>query len=179
MQDESQIIERHLIEMLTLAGEYCITIEKAEYTEKTELISFLSKISPMLYLRGSIFPVTEEPDEDGDERIVTQEQWENLFNTLRNKFGSEDVFNFLDYNSAEQDEIAPGSLSELFADVYQDMKDFVWLMTKNSQQSRKFAAYNIKQLYISNWGPKLLLAQMIFHSRLLLSSLPDDYSDLD
>jgi hypothetical protein len=179
MQDESQIIERHLIEMLTLAGEFCITVEKAEQSEKNELLGFLSKISPMLYLRGSLFPVTEEPDENGDERIVTQEQWENLFNILRDKFGSEDVFNFLDYNSSEQDEIAKGSLSEIFADVYQDMKDFVWLMTKNSQLSRKFAAYNIKQLYISNWGPKLLLAQMIFHSRTLLSNMQDEYSDLD
>jgi len=179
MQDESQLIERHLIEMLTLAGEYCITIEKSDQSDKNELLIFLSKISPMLYLRGILFPVTEEPDEEGDERVVTQEQWENLFNSLRIKFGTDDVFNFLDYNSPEQDEISKGSLSELFADVYQDMKDFVWLMTKNSLVSRKYAAYDIKQLFISNWGPKLLLAQSMLHSKVLLSPIPDEYSDLE
>jgi hypothetical protein len=179
MQEESQLIERHLIEMLTLAGEFCIAIENAENIEKSELLHILSRISPMLYLQGTLFPDTEEPEENGSERVVTQEQWENVFNALRNKIGMEDVFNYLEYNSLEQDEISRGSLSELFADIYQDMKDFVWLMTKNSLVSRKYAAYDIKQLYISNWGPKILLAQMIFHSRLLLSLQADDYSDLD
>lgn len=179
MQDESQILERHLVDMFTLAGEYCIRMEKAEQSEKQELIEFLNKISPMLYLHGNLFPITEQPDEEGNERVVTEEQWESLFNTLRNKFGTDDLFNFLDYHSPEQDEITKGSLAEVFADVYQDMKDFVWLMTKDSLVSRKFAAYDIKQLFISNWGPKLLLAQTILHSRIVLSMQADEYSDLD
>jgi hypothetical protein len=179
MHDESQLIERHLVEMLTLAGEFCIMVENAEQSGKNELIGFFGKIAPMLYLRGALFPVTEEPDDTGDERMVTQEQWENVFNSLRNKFGEEDLFNYLDYNSPGQDEVLRGSLSELFADVYQDMKDFAWLMTKNSMISRKYAAYDVKQLFISNWGPKILLAQVILHSRMLASQIPDEYNDLD
>ncbi|NVO18263.1 MAG: DUF5063 domain-containing protein [Bacteroidetes bacterium] len=179
MQEDTQLIDRHLVEMLTLAGEYCINIENTENADPIELKSFLSKISPMLYLRGILFPLTEEPEEEAAERFVTQEQWENVFNSLRNKFGKEDLFNFLDYSSPSQDEILKGSLAELYADVYQDMKDFVYLMTKNTVLARKYASYDVKQLFINNWGPKLLLAQTMLHQIVNKQQEKEDLSFID
>ncbi len=179
MPDDAKHIERHLIEMFTLAGEYCIKIENAEQFSKDEIFTFLHKISPLLYLRGLLFPITEEPEEEGDERIVTEEQWENVFNTLRNKFGTDDNFNYLDFATPENIDPIKGSLAELFSDVYQDMKDFAWLMTKNSLVATKHAAYDIRKLFVANWGAKLLLAQLVMHSRLITENAEEDYADLD
>jgi hypothetical protein len=179
MQDESNPLERHLIEMFTLAGEYCLAIENLAQDNKEELFKFLSRISPILYLKGLLFPVSEEPVDEGNERVVTEEQWETVFNNLRNIFGADDFFFFVDQKSPDSNEAVKGSLAELFADVYQDLKDFAWLMTKNSTLARNHAAYEIKRLFISNWGLKLLLAQSILHSRVIDKAPDDDYPDLD
>jgi len=176
--DEPMLSEKHLVEMLTLAGEFCINLEKADLFEKSDLIHFLSRISPILYLQGLLFPVLPEPEEEGNERFVTEEQWEGVFNTLRTKLGEEDRYSFVEPISGENGEVSAGSLSELFADVYQDMKDFAWLMTKNTAASRVHASFNIKHYFLSNWGAKLLQAQNILHSRYIaIREEGDEYLD--
>jgi len=179
MPVESQNLERHLIEMMTLAGEYCITLENAGKSTKEELYAFLHKVAPMLYLRGLLFPETEEPGDDGDERMVTEEQWENVFNSLRNQFGREDAFNYLDDADPGNTDLMKGSLAELYSDVYQDMKDFLWLMTKKSLIATRHAAFDVRKLFVSNWGIKLLRAQLVLHSRLFITDTGEDYQDLD
>ncbi|MBK7027953.1 MAG: DUF5063 domain-containing protein [Bacteroidales bacterium] len=175
MQEESQVLERHLIEMLTLAGEYCIMMEKLEQVEKDDLLIFLQKVSPILYIKGLLFPVTPEPEEGGDERMVTEEQWEQVFNSIRNKLGEADKFRFFDPIQETGEDIQTFQLSEIYADVYQDMKDFAWLMTKNTLLARQFAAFNIRKYFIENWGYKLLKAQIILHSRLIKTKETSDF----
>ena len=179
MSDETTGMERQLIELFTLAGEYCLMVENAEQHSKEELLEFFGKISPILYVRGLLFPAVEEPEEEGDERYVTEEQWENAFNSLRNKFALDDPFRYTDPCQPESDEVIYGSLAELIADVYQDMKDFSWLMTKSLQVARDYAAFNIKQWFLSNWGHKLLLAQLVIHSRFLNPDKDSSFPDLD
>lgn len=179
MAGETQNLERHLIEMITLAGEYCITLENAENSSKEELYTFLHKVAPLLYLQGLLFPETDEPDDESDERMVTEEQWENVFNALRSQFGPEDTFLYLDPPEPGNTDVLTGSLSELYSDVYQDLKDFMWLMTKKSLIATRHAAYDIKKLFLSNWGAKLLRAQTVLHSRMYPAVPDEDYLDLD
>lgn len=177
MQEELQLPERQLVEMLTFAGEYCIMMEKLENVETFELNSFLQKIGPVLYLKGLLFPeITEPEEEEGDERFVTEEQWERVFTGLRNHFGESDQFKFQDPGSEDAE---MNSLAELYADVYQDLKDFAWLMTKNTQLARSFAAFNIRKYFNSNWGYKLLKAQLVLHSRLIKQVDAEGYDELD
>jgi hypothetical protein len=176
--EDPQSIERHLIEMFTLAGEYCLTIENAENLPKEELYRFISRISPLLYVRGILFPDTEEPEEEGNDRLVTEEQWEMVFNTLRNKFGVEDNFFVINPDADDSNELLKGSLAENLADVYQDMKDFAWLMSKNTVISRQYAAFEVKRLFKSNWGLKILNAQWVLHNRILKDNRDEEYSDL-
>jgi len=179
MNEESPLLERHLIEMMTIAGEYCITLEKAEQTTREELIRFFTKVVPILYLKGLLFPVTDEPEEPGNERFVTEEQWENVFNSIRNVLAQEDEFVYLSAPGPEDQEISIGSLAEIFADVYQDMKDFIWLMTKNTALAREYAAFNLKTSFLEIWGSKLLTAQQVLHSRYLSHHNSSDKFDLD
>ncbi|MBK7211888.1 MAG: DUF5063 domain-containing protein [Bacteroidales bacterium] len=179
MQDESEIIERQLIDLFTLSGEYCIAVEKAGQSGKDEIMSFLSKLAPILYLKGLLFQAQPEPEEGLNETFVTEEQWEEVFNTLRNLFGDDDRIAYAQPGSKDGTEIIQGSLAELFADAYQDLKNFVFLMTKNSILSKQYASYNIKADFEANWGFKLLQAQIFLHQRILMKTDEPDYSDLD
>jgi len=173
MVENEAITEKQLVEMLTIAGEYCIALENAEQATKENLMNFLIKAAPILYLKGLLFPVMEEPEDEGDERMVTEEQWEHVFLTLREKFGEDDRFQSINYLEADG-ELKQASLAELFADVYQDMKDFAWLMTRNTTAARHWAAFNIGRFFRLNWGEKLLLAQSVLHARMISRSAESD-----
>jgi len=149
---------RQVIEMLTVANEYCLFIEKAEEYTKDQLLGFLQKVTPLLYIKGALLPETEVSNPDADERFVTEEQWSNVFADLKTKFGDDDTFWAFDPMNFSPDDSRKLSLAELLADAYQDMKDFVLLYQRNTTISQENAAAAIRNLFFTHWGSRLATA---------------------
>lgn len=142
--------------MLTVANDYCLFIESAEKYTYREILDYLLRISPLLYLKGSLLPQIIPADEVFSERYVTEEQWENIYLVLKVKFDKEDAFkgHFFKDEMDSNDEIL--SLAENFADIYQDLKDFLMLYQKRTYSAKENAVYQCAQLFVSHWGPRLL-----------------------
>lgn len=169
MNDESQVAEdavysRKVLEFLTVANEYCRFLEKADDYSKGELLAFLQKISPLIYLKASLLPDVTVTDEDATEHFVTEEEWENLFNLLHQKFGEEDIFYFVDPREKSHKDPVRGSLSESFTDVYQDLKDFLLLYQKPLKSNKENAVWDCKRLFGIRFGFKLAMTQAAIHS---------------
>jgi hydroxymethylpyrimidine pyrophosphatase-like HAD family hydrolase len=151
-EDDPQA-KRKVLEMLTVANEYCLFLEKAEEYSLEVLLDFLHRVLPLLYLKGSLLPVIESENEGKEERFVVEQQWEDLFNTLKNKFNEKDSFvKSLPADFIAED-ITKGSCAENLADLYQDMKDFVMLFMKNTFTAKEAAAVQCHQLFRTHWGP--------------------------
>lgn len=163
---------RQVIELLTVAKEYCLFLEKAEEYGKEILLDFISKISPLLYLKGALLPTVMVSDSGANERFVTQEQWEDMFFTLHRIFGKEDLFWVAFPESDGQYTLVKASLAEQLADIYQDMKDFVLLYQKNLQASGENAASEIKKLFSSHWG--IRISQIQRHVHTLIHGEPEE-----
>ncbi|MEI7501371.1 MAG: DUF5063 domain-containing protein, partial [Bacteroidota bacterium] len=118
---DDQVYSRKVLEMLTVANEYCLFLEKAEEYSCEELLNFLQKIAPLIYLKSVLLPDIEVTDETAVEHYVNEEQWENLFNLLYIKFGKTDQFYFIDMHEKSHSDPVKGSLAECFTDVYQDL----------------------------------------------------------
>ena len=155
---------RPVIELLTVAHEYCLYLEKAEEHGKVSMLDFISKISPLLYLKGALLTPLAPSDPDAGERFVTQEQWEDMFLTLHRIFGEDDLFWVAIPESDGQYTLLKASLAEQLADIYQDMKDFVLLYQKNLQTSRENAVSEIKRLFSTHWGVRLAQVQRHVHT---------------
>ncbi len=167
-----------VIEMLTVANEYCLFIDRIEKFPSDELYPFIQKLLSLMYLKGSLLPEIEVEDEGANERYITAEQWESVFTLLRDKFGTEDEFWMLDLEGPDDTTPIKGSLSELLSDIYQDMQDFILLYQKESRAAKQNAAYDCKSLFLSHWGIRALDVIKVLHSR-KSSNLPkDDYNDL-
>ncbi len=173
-QNETIVSSRPVLEMLTVANEYCLFFENAEKYPVEEILGYFNKIAPLLYLKGVILPDIA-PDEDSfGERFVTEEQWEVLFKILREKFGDLDVYYALDRNN----DSVESSLADNMADIYQDMKDFVLLFQKNQLHCQKTAIASLRHLMFVHWGPVLLGALKAVHQLLYLSpSFTDHEAD--
>ncbi len=163
-------ISAPVIEMLTLANEYCLFFEKAESYKTPDILEYFRKLAPMLYLKASLLPEIQNVDEESSERFVTEEQWETVFKTLREKFGKTDVYHLHDHNF----DSVEASLSDNMADIYQDMKDFVMLYQKNTTPARHNAIANLVNLYAWRWGPALLNALATVHQTVFRDKIDPD-----
>ncbi len=157
------VYNRNVIEILTVANEYCLFIEKTEEYRKDEIINYLHNICPLLYLKGVMLPSIQVDDPDANERFVTEEQWEKIFNELRTKLLPDDEFWYINEWTFVDSEISKGSIAENLADIYQDMKDFVILYQKNTLTAKQNAVNSCKVLFEVNWGPKILQVQKALH----------------
>lgn len=166
-----------VLEFLRVAHEYCIFLEKAADKEKSAFYDFLSKIGPLLYLKGKLLPEITPDYPESSERYVTEEEWQEIFNILRDVFGSDDEYFNVNYEEHNEFEAVKASLSENLTDLYQDLKDFVLLYQKNSQTARQNAVHDCRALFENRWGPKVLSSIRYIHylnNRNTISSIDPD-----
>jgi hypothetical protein len=168
------IYSKQVIEFITVANEYCLFFEKAENYPVDEILQYFQKIAPLLYLKGSTLPYVEVTDETFNERIVTEEMWEMVFKTLREKFAENDVYHTLDHNYDSEE----SSLSDNLADIYQDMKDFVMLYQKSFEYSKENAVSEIRRLFHQHWGIRVVNALKAIHYILYRNEIDPDLLDL-
>ncbi|MFZ4546614.1 MAG: DUF5063 domain-containing protein [Bacteroidales bacterium] len=143
-----------VLDMFTVANEFCIFTEKAEKYDPVEVLAYYAKICPLLYLKGALLPVLE-PDEDYfGERFVNEDQWENIYNSLLIVLSDKDSFYTLSYENADNIPLK-ASIAEHLTDIYQDLKDFVLLYQKNLAYAKQNAIYECRKLFIAHWGLRI------------------------
>jgi len=159
-----------ILEMLTVAHEYCLFFERTEAYRHNDIVNYFRKIAPLLYLKGSTLPDVEVTDDAWNERFVTEEQWERVFKNLRDKLGDDDTYYVLDQNN----DTRQASLSDNMADIYQDMKDFVMLYQRGTMHARENAVSQVKELMATRWGPTLIDALKACHVKYFKNLIDPD-----
>ncbi len=157
------VYSKTVLEMLTVANEYCLFLEKAENYDRQDVLVFLQKICPLIYIKASLLPAIELNDEEAAEHFVTEEEWEVVFNTLHLKFGEDDLYYFIDPHERSHTDPVKTSLAENFTDIYQDLKDFVLLYQKPRKASMEYAVYECKRLFETRYGFRLVRAHSALH----------------
>ncbi len=161
IQNEDIVQSKAVIEMLTVANDYCLFFESADKYSKKDVMDYFRRVAPLLYLKASLLPEVIPADDTFSERYVTEEQWEGIFRVLTELFGPDDLYHTLDHNN----DIIQASLADNMADVYQDMKDFVMLFQKNHFYAKENAVAQCCLLFQSHWGSILLHALKALHQK--------------
>lgn len=162
-QTNHPVYAKQVIELLTVANEFCLFSQKIEDYSKDDIISYYRRIIPLLYLKGTLIEDIEPQDPDLNERFVLEEDWELLFNTLRNKLYPDDHFWICHDPHNADTEAEKASIAECIADVYQDMKDFLMLYQKNLTGAKENAVHEVFSTFPSHWGPALTKALYALH----------------
>lgn len=149
-----------VLELIRVAHEFCVFTEDIEKQELNNILSFYEKVLPLLYLKGSLLPEVVVTDESLNERYVSEEHWENIFMNFRNKFGKDEYFWVLDSSK----EPLKASIAEHFADIYQDMKDFIILFQNSRLAAKENAVFEMKRYFAVHWGPRLTTIMPVIHN---------------
>ena len=170
---EDAVYSRKVIDMLTVANEFCLYIEKVEEVDQKETLEYLQKLLPLVYFKMSLVPEIEVSDESTAEHFVTEEQWENIFNIIRLKLGEKDEYCSVNHEDKSDRDPVKCSIAEGIADVYQDFKDFILLYQKPTKSAQENAVNDCHHLFETRTGFRLVSLIQAIH-QILYSGKADD-----
>ena len=165
MKKESQVIfDRNVVEFVTVAAEFCKFLEQAEGMKRATFVDTSLKILPLLYLKASMMPKCEMMGEDMPENFVTEETYEivrmNLAGILAEKDDYLDVFvSDMKYS----DQPITKYISEELADIYQDIKDFIFVFQLGLNETMNDALAICQENFALYWGQKLVNTLRALH----------------
>jgi len=157
--DNSQdpVYSRSVVEFVAISNEYCKYAEHAAEIKGDEMLKIMQRILPLLYLKASLLPKLEPFFEDGNEKFVTEEDWNSINSVLKEKFGSANEYlEVFDEKFSELETPVVCSISEDMADVYQDMKDFLLLYQTGTAEVMNDAVWECRLNFENIWGQKLV-----------------------
>ncbi len=86
------VYSRNVIEFVAVANEFCKYAEHASELKGDELLKILQRILPLMYLKASLLPQLDPYFEEGNEKFVTESDWVQIHDILREKFGTADDY---------------------------------------------------------------------------------------
>lgn len=151
-------------EFVMVASEYCLFVENTSRFNKKDFLDKTRKILPLLYLKGSLLPKLEAIFDDENETFVTEEDWDIIHQSIKNKLGYHDEYREVyDPLTHEQLEQSTASISDNLADIYQDLKNFISLYNVGTEEIMNDALWDCKLNFEEFWGAKLLNALKAVH----------------
>ena len=165
--NNSSVYERDILELVTVAVEFCAYVENAAEKDRKIFISTMQKLLPLLYLKGVLAPkyeLTEECDPDCLSSFVSMENYDIVRNNVAFVMGEYD--SFLDVfveDMKYSDTPILSSVSENIADIYQDLKNFVCAYKDGTEETRYDAIVMCKSNFENYWGQRLVNVLRALH----------------
>ena len=165
MEKESQtIFDKNVIEFVTVAAEFCAFRERAESMKRSTFVDTSLKILPLLYLKASMLPKCETIGDEAPETYVTEEVYEILRINLAGLMGDKD--DYLDVfvqDMVYSDQPIKKSISEDLADIYQDIKDFIFVFQLGLNETMNDSLAICQENFGMLWGQKLVNTLRALH----------------
>jgi len=166
MDSRSKVIfERNSVEFVTVAAQFCNFLENAQDMEREEFVDTALKMLPLLYVKALLLPEMELMDEDDElENYVTEESYSLMNAQLADIMGDRD--DYLDVfveDMKYSDQPVTRYISEGLADIYQDIKDFIFVFKQGVNRNMHNALAKCQENFRLYWGQKLVNTLRALH----------------
>jgi hypothetical protein len=173
----SIVYSKNVIELITVANEFCSFLERSEEMESSAFLSHLQKILPLLYLKASLLPDFEFETEDDLEKYVTELDYTLIQQKVLHHTGAGDDYQEVFVSGIQfSEESLTSSISEDVADIYQEMKDLVMSFGTLNEEVMEQAIWESKNNFSLLWGQKLVNCLRAFHNLIYGEGREDDDS---
>jgi len=158
------VYSKNVIEFATIAKEYTAFLEQSANFEPNDFINKTLKLLSLLYLKTNLLPTVEPINEEGNEKFVTEFDWEFIRNGVQMQMADNDIYlDFFDSEMNETPEPVSCSVSENLADIYQDLKDFLEIYQLGNEDLSHDAIFECYESFKNYWGFKLVNSLRILH----------------
>ncbi len=156
-EDLDQIVySKNVLDFVTVGNEYCNQMENTDGLSTREFVTVIDRILPLLYIKTVILPKVDFVLEENVEKAVREEDYIRIQHSLLNKLGEHDDFLevYVPENDLDQREVA-SSISENLADIYQEVKDFLFAYKIGVSEIMNDALVELINSFELSWGQKL------------------------
>lgn len=169
------IYSKNVVEFITVASEFCATMENVARYEVEENLGKLQKILPLLYLKAAILPEVERLLDEELEKFISELDYNALHQKWLSQLGEHDDF-YEVFNPEIQfgSETVTASISENLLDIYQDLKDFITAYSIGNEEVMNDSLAECVFHFKEFWGQQLVNVLRAVHM-LVVSDV--DFSD--
>jgi hypothetical protein len=168
---------KNVIELITVANEFCGFLERSEEMESADFLSRLQKMLPLLYLKTSMLPTFELEADDELEKYVTEVDYNLIQQKVLHHTGAGDDYQEVFIQGMQFSESAlTSSIAENVADIYQDMKDLVMSFRTLNDEVMEQALWEYQNNFVQIWGQKLVNCLRAVHNSIYGESNTDEDS---
>ncbi len=154
---EDIMFSKNVVEFATVANEYCKFVENTKALSKHNFIDYALKILSLLYLKSLTLPDSEHEEEGEVEKFVSEMDWSRVQQAVSEKLGIHDTFiSVISQTQLSGNETEEAELSECFADIYQDLKNFSGIYRLANRIAINGALWECKYNFRHYWGARLL-----------------------
>ena len=166
---EKIVYSDEVIAFTALASQYCNLVDRVAAYSQSDFVSQQHRLLSLLYVKTLSLPSIEPIDPEMVEKTVTQEEWDEVHNAVAAKLAKFDRYCEVFDPLAGDD--AMTSLSEGFADIFQDLKDYLSLMQMGSPEMMNDAIWECVNNFKNYWGQRLVNIVRVLH-HLIYSGAP-------
>ncbi len=161
--------KKNIIELVAIVVEFCSTLELTSSMTKKAFVEKTHKLLSLLYMKTTIL-ANDFDAEDNCEKFVTEKDWEYIRQHVEAKLGSHDNrIEIIEPDNFTSGESVETYISECFADIYQDARNFAELCKDTSDDGLNAAASEFLMNYKLYWGTRALAIISEFHNLLYAS----------
>lgn len=158
MNNFSILYQKESIEFATVTKEYLAFMEAAKDMTTKEFIDTSLKLLPLVYLKAACLPQIEDYNEDYVEKFVDEHLWSYIQQTAAAKLGEDDEYvEIQDVSVVNNVDFLNVGLSELYADLYQELGDFIGAYRLAQEETMLAALFLCNQNFTTYWGIRLLV----------------------
>jgi hypothetical protein len=173
----SVIYSKNVVEFVTVASEYCVSIEQVSRHSAEDNLNKLRKILPLLYLKTVLLPNVEQLMEEELEKFVSELEYNTLQQKWLQLLGQNDsYYEVFDPNIQFGTEAVTASISENLLDIYQDLKDFLTSYSIGNDEVMNDSLAECIFHFNEFWGQQLVNVLRAIHMLLVNDT---DFSEQD
>jgi hypothetical protein len=154
-------------EFAATASAYCVLMEQAGKQRTGELFSQLQQLLPQLYEKSARLPRPRYCYEEDTARFVSEEDYARIHDAMQQKIG---LFLGITHMSPgtgpSQFEVMSFGMAEGFADLYEELKNFVKLYDVGIPQAMNDAVWLYHRSFVKSMGLRLIDSLKSLHQML-------------
>jgi len=158
------VYSKNVVEFVTVANEYCSTIENVSHLTAEENLAKLQKLLPLLYLKASVVEKIEMVMDEELEKFVNELDYNMLHQKWLQLLGENDGFyEVFDPNIQFGEETVRASVSENLMDIYQDLKNCITNYSIGNEDVMNDAISECIYHFEEFWGQQLVNVMRAVH----------------
>lgn len=173
MENFLNIYSKENIEFVAAAKEYLVLLENSKKLNKKDFVDSSLKILTMLYLKGLSLKKANYLEDESIQKFVTETHWSYFQNIVSEILDDEDqIIQIQDINIISDSDYFNIPLSELFADIYQEMGDLIGSYRLENEEVMTAALSVCAENFYSYWGIRVL--ELVKYLHIIKSKFSSD-----